>query len=232
MNGKSPDAFRTISEVAEWLGVNAHVLRFWESKFTQIKPVKRAGGRRYYRRSDMELLGGIRRLLHEDGMTIKGAQKVLRERGVRAVCALSKPVDDIAPADSAPVTEGTDRGVSTEASPHAATGDTARDATTASTEAQQRISEVEPVEEASFVSHLPEPSPSNDTQGPMPEPLPPVAPEQASADIKSPEMRLSTSETMLAEALGKLPQRHESAETLSTIHARLLALRERMDARV
>ncbi|WP_236545313.1 MerR family transcriptional regulator [Tropicimonas marinistellae] len=93
MSGKSPDAFRTISEVAEWLGVNAHVLRFWESKFSQVKPVKRAGGRRYYRPSDMELLGGIQKLLHEDGMTIKGVQKVLRERGVKAVCAMSKPVD-------------------------------------------------------------------------------------------------------------------------------------------
>ncbi|MEM1430232.1 MAG: MerR family transcriptional regulator [Pseudomonadota bacterium] len=94
---KSPDAFRTISEVAAWLDVNAHVLRFWESKFSQIKPVKRAGGRRYYRPSDMELLGGIKQLLHEDGLTIKGAQKVLREQGVKAVAALSKPVDDHAP---------------------------------------------------------------------------------------------------------------------------------------
>ncbi|MBV2360755.1 MerR family transcriptional regulator [Thalassococcus sp. CAU 1522] len=86
---KSRDAFRTISEVAEWLDTPAHVLRFWESKFTQIKPVKRAGGRRYYRPNDMELLGGIKKLLHEDGMTIKGAQKVLREQGVKYVAGLS-----------------------------------------------------------------------------------------------------------------------------------------------
>jgi|TARA_Y100000815_G_C13329290_1_gene495364 DNA-binding transcriptional MerR regulator len=91
---KSPDAFRTISEVAEWLGVQAHVLRFWESKFSQVKPVKRAGGRRYYRPNDMLLLGGIKKLLHEDGMTIKGAQKMLREQGVAAVAAMSHPVDD------------------------------------------------------------------------------------------------------------------------------------------
>ncbi len=90
---KAPDAFRTIGEVAAWLGVSAHVLRFWETKFPQIKPVKRAGGRRYYRPQDMELLGGIRQLLHEDGLTIKGAQKVLRERGVKAVAALSPPLD-------------------------------------------------------------------------------------------------------------------------------------------
>ena len=90
---KSPDAFRTISEVAEWLDTPAHVLRFWESKFSQVKPVKRAGGRRYYRPSDMELLGGIKKLLHDDGMTIKGVQKMLAERGVRAVSAYSQPVD-------------------------------------------------------------------------------------------------------------------------------------------
>ena len=74
---KSADAFRTISEVAEWLDLPTHVLRFWESKFTQVKPVKRAGGRRYYRPNDMVLLGGIKKLLHDDGMTIKGAQKML-----------------------------------------------------------------------------------------------------------------------------------------------------------
>ena len=90
---KSPDAFRTISEVAEWLDTPAHVLRFWESKFSQVKPVKRAGGRRYYRPSDMLLLGGIKQLLHNDGMTIKGAQKVLSDKGVKAVSALSQPLE-------------------------------------------------------------------------------------------------------------------------------------------
>lgn len=91
---KSADAFRTISEVADWLGVQTHVLRFWESKFTQIKPVKRAGGRRYYRPADMLLLGGIRKLLHEDGMTIKGVQKLLREEGMAHVADMSAPLDD------------------------------------------------------------------------------------------------------------------------------------------
>lgn len=93
---KSADAFRTISEVADWLETPAHVLRFWESKFAQVKPVKRAGGRRYYRRSDMELLGGIKRLLHEEGMTIKGVQKLLRERGTAHVAAMSPALDDLA----------------------------------------------------------------------------------------------------------------------------------------
>ncbi|SHI80213.1 MerR HTH family regulatory protein [Shimia gijangensis] len=92
--GKSKDAFRTISEVAEWLDTQAHVLRFWESKFSQVKPVKRAGGRRYYRPADMLLLGGIKKLLHDDGMTIKGAQKLLREKGVKHVSGLSQSLDD------------------------------------------------------------------------------------------------------------------------------------------
>ena len=91
----SADAFRTISEVAEWLVTPAHVLRFWESKFTQVKPVKRAGGRRYYRPADMQLLGGIKKLLHDDGMTIKGVQKVLREQGVKHVAGLSQPLDEV-----------------------------------------------------------------------------------------------------------------------------------------
>ncbi len=89
MAEKARDAFRTISEVANWLDVPAHVLRFWESKFSQIKPVKRAGGRRYYRPSDMQLIGGIKKLLHDDGMTIRGVQKMLKEEGVKAVVAMS-----------------------------------------------------------------------------------------------------------------------------------------------
>jgi len=93
---KSPDAFRTISEVADWLGVQAHVLRFWESRFTQVKPVKRAGGRRYYRPNDMRLLGGIKKLLHEDGITIKGVQRILREQGVAHVASLSQGLDEAA----------------------------------------------------------------------------------------------------------------------------------------
>lgn len=92
---KSVDAFRTISEVAEWLEVPPHVLRFWESKFSQVKPVKRAGGRRYYRPSDMLLLGGIKVLLHDEGMTIKGVQKLLGEHGVRHVSERSPALDDL-----------------------------------------------------------------------------------------------------------------------------------------
>jgi DNA-binding transcriptional MerR regulator len=87
---KSPDAFRTISEVATELDVPQHVLRFWESRFAQIKPVKRAGGRRYYRPEDVDLLRGIRALLYVDGLTIRGAQKILKERGARHVAMIGR----------------------------------------------------------------------------------------------------------------------------------------------
>lgn len=92
--GKSKEAFRTIGEVADWLDTQAHVLRFWESKFSQVKPIKRAGGRRYYRPADMLLLGGIKKLLHDDGMTIKGAQKLMREQGVKHISDLSQMLED------------------------------------------------------------------------------------------------------------------------------------------
>lgn len=82
---KSVDAFRTISEVADVLDVQKHVLRFWEVKFPQIRPMKRGGGRRYYRPEDMVLLRGIQHLLHAEGYTIKGVQKILREQGVEQV---------------------------------------------------------------------------------------------------------------------------------------------------
>ncbi|HUG60335.1 MAG TPA: MerR family transcriptional regulator [Methylomirabilota bacterium] len=82
---KAPDAFRTISEVAEDLDLPQHVLRFWETRFSQIRPMKRGGGRRYYRPDDVELLRGIRHLLYGEGFTIKGVQRILKEQGVRFV---------------------------------------------------------------------------------------------------------------------------------------------------
>lgn len=82
---KSASAFRTISEVANELDVPQHVLRFWESKFVQVRPMKRGGGRRYYRPEDIDLLRSIRELLYTDGYTIKGVQKLLREGGVKAL---------------------------------------------------------------------------------------------------------------------------------------------------
>ena len=85
---KSPDAFRTISEVAEDLDLPQHVLRFWETRFTQIKPMKRGGGRRYYRPQDVELIKGIRHMLYEQGYTIKGVQKLLRDNGNQFLVAV------------------------------------------------------------------------------------------------------------------------------------------------
>ncbi|MDE0057177.1 MAG: MerR family transcriptional regulator [Defluviicoccus sp.] len=89
--GKSASAFRTISEVAGELEVPQHVLRFWESKFIQVRPMKRGGGRRYYRPEDIDLLRSIRELLYTDGYTIKGVQKLLREGGVKALAERQIP---------------------------------------------------------------------------------------------------------------------------------------------
>ncbi|MBM3547810.1 MAG: MerR family transcriptional regulator [Alphaproteobacteria bacterium] len=90
-HAKSASAFRTISEVAEDLDVPSHVLRFWETKFSQIRPLKRGGGRRYYRPEDVELLRRIRQLLYRDGYTIKGVQRLLRDRSIEAVEAEPAP---------------------------------------------------------------------------------------------------------------------------------------------
>ena len=89
MNIKSPQAFRTISEVSKDLSLPQHVLRFWETKFAQIKPIKRGGGRRYYRPEDIELLRGIKYLLYNDGYTIRGVQKVIKENGAKKIISNS-----------------------------------------------------------------------------------------------------------------------------------------------
>ncbi len=92
MNSKSPEAFRTISEVSKDLSLPQHVLRFWETKFVQIKPIKRGGGRRYYRPEDIKLLRGIKSLLYNDGYTIRGVQKVIKEVGTKKI--LQKEVEN------------------------------------------------------------------------------------------------------------------------------------------
>ena len=96
---KSPDAFRTISEAADELDLPQHVLRFWETRFSTIKPLKRGGGRRYYRPEDVMLLRGIRHLLYDQGFTIKGVQRILKEQGPRYVIAVGegRPLEDILP---------------------------------------------------------------------------------------------------------------------------------------
>lgn len=107
---KSPDAFRTISEVADDLDLPQHVLRFWETRFAQIKPLKRGGGRRYYRPDDVDLLRGIRHLLYGQGYTIRGVQRILKSDGVRFVQSIGRgeqnieaaPIEDRADADAQP----------------------------------------------------------------------------------------------------------------------------------
>ena len=94
MNIKSPEAFRTISEVSKDLSLPQHVLRFWETKFVQIKPIKRGGGRRYYRPEDIELLKGIKNLLYNDGYTIRGVQKVIKEIGAKRIISKSNQNND------------------------------------------------------------------------------------------------------------------------------------------
>jgi DNA-binding transcriptional MerR regulator len=95
---KGPDAFRTISEAADELGVPQHVLRFWETKFAFIRPMKRAGGRRFYRPHDLTLLAGVRDLLHKEGFTIKGVQKLYRDQGSkRLVAGADGPVPELVP---------------------------------------------------------------------------------------------------------------------------------------
>jgi DNA-binding transcriptional MerR regulator len=120
---KSPDAFRTISEVADDLDVPQHVLRFWETRFNHIKPLKRGGGRRYYRPDDVDLLKGIRHLLYGEGYTIKGVQRILKGEGVRFVQAVGRgeqslaalhpeqnesPVDEDAAAPESPLSDKDD----------------------------------------------------------------------------------------------------------------------------
>jgi DNA-binding transcriptional MerR regulator len=100
---KGPEAFRTISEAADELGVPQHVLRFWETKFSFIRPMKRAGGRRFYRPQDLTVLKGVRALLHEDGYTIKGVQRLHKEQGIKRLLAAA---EGEAHADAASFEEG------------------------------------------------------------------------------------------------------------------------------
>ncbi|HYG27407.1 MAG TPA: MerR family transcriptional regulator [Caulobacteraceae bacterium] len=102
---KGPNAFRTISEAADELGVPQHVLRFWETKFSFIRPMKRAGGRRFYRPQDIAVLKGVRALLHNEGYTIKGVQKLHREQGIKRLAAAGNGIEEPAallPMDEAP----------------------------------------------------------------------------------------------------------------------------------
>ena len=110
---KAPDAFRTISEVAEELDLPQHVLRFWETRFVQIKPMKRGGGRRYYRPDDVDLLRGIRHLLYGEGYTIRGVQRILKDEGIKFVQAVWR-TGAPQPARSAADEDGADEASATE----------------------------------------------------------------------------------------------------------------------
>ena len=206
MAEKSKDAFRTISEVAEWLDVPTHVLRFWESRFAQIKPVKRAGGRRYYRPSDMRVIGGVKVLLHDQGMTIRGVQKLFREEGVKHVSSFSpdlfddedvveaRPLDAEAleraarPAPAARTTRGAEP-VAVEAEADADTGDEAeakpvfrtrsRPAFPAEPEPEQEADNKAGAEDEPELAFLPE---APEPEAPSPIPVPPGVPETDPAD--------------------------------------------------
>ena len=102
---KGPNAFRTISEAAEELGVPQHVLRFWETKFSFIRPMKRAGGRRFYRPQDIAVLSGVRALLHAEGYTIKGVQKLHKEQGIKRLIAAGQAAGAPPPEIDLPDTE-------------------------------------------------------------------------------------------------------------------------------
>ena len=178
---KSSQAFRTIREVSDWLDVKAHVLRFWESRFPQIKRVKRAGGRRYYRPGDMELVGGIKVLLHEQGMTIKGVQNLIRDEGAAHVAAMSPPIDMLgfedAPSDEI---EAWDRELAAEAVEDAEviTDKFAADAGLAVAEAEEEGPTAEPEPAAAEPAPLPDAEP----QAEAPEPAPPTPIEELPAD--------------------------------------------------
>lgn len=224
---KSPDAFRTISEVADWLGVPTHVLRFWESRFTQVKPVKRAGGRRYYRPADMELLGGIKRLLHDDGMTIRGVQKLLREKGVRHVQGLSQPLfsdvedaelveGDVGAADADDRVVAFERPVTQPVAPETGddedqddrvseAADTATDAGTEETATEPTPDEVAEAAPEAVVEEEPQPVP---VAPPAPEPEEP-APEDSAPDDSAPED--SDAETASEEAASDEAEAAEAA---------------------
>lgn len=116
---KAPDAFRTISEVAEEINVPQHVLRFWESRFTQIQPLKRGGGRRYYRPDDVDLLRGVRHLLYGEGYTIRGVQRILREEGLAFVQSVWRPGAEPPPPDVEQVEVDADDTQAAEPVPHA-----------------------------------------------------------------------------------------------------------------
>ncbi|WP_374644065.1 MerR family transcriptional regulator [Tabrizicola sp.] len=216
---KSPDAFRTISEVADQLETPAHVLRFWESRFPQIRPVKRAGGRRYYRPSDVALLTGIKRLLHDEGLTIRGVQKILRDHGVRHVAGLS---DETVALDSLIAMPEAAEATAEGPPPEATAAETAGEIPEAAFIAIEDEDEDEVV--------LPEPPPP---PRPRPPPVQPVLPLFEAAAARAPEPRPPASprdDATFASRIRRLPAGSLAAARpeLARIAGRLAALRARL----
>jgi DNA-binding transcriptional MerR regulator len=218
---KSPDAFRTISEVAEVLETPAHVLRFWESRFPQIRPVKRAGGRRYYRPSDVALLTGIKRLLHDEGLTIRGVQKILRDHGVRHVAGLMDETVSVGDLMASAVSEdlpappvGLDEGETLDSVPEAAFIAVEDDEPEP---VQQRATRPAPAEQSVL--------PLFDTPSPLARTEPTTA--TAVSPRRKPAQRDDVTFASLIRALqvgrltGSRPQLAELARRLSALRARL-----------
>ncbi|MEL7212170.1 MAG: MerR family transcriptional regulator [Pseudomonadota bacterium] len=216
--GKAPDAFRTISEVAEWLDVAPHVLRFWESKFTQVKPVKRAGGRRYYRPSDMELLGGIKVLLHDQGQTIKAVQSMIREEGVDAIAAHAPMIDGADDTVEAKVdTAAEDNVVAFEPTP---------EPTEQTDPAPEPAPEPDPTPES--VAATPEPEPEEAEPTPAPAAAKPRIIEIPDIPSDTPDAAAQPA-TALGLALSRSPEELASkADQIAPLVARLKALRAQM----
>lgn len=200
---KSPEAFRTISEVSDWLETPAHVLRFWESRFPQVKPLKRAGGRRYYRPNDMLLLGGIKRLLHDDGITIKGVQKILREKGVKHVLGLCL--------------ETLDAGGTAKPSGPDSTADPARDSVPVGTDSDKSPPKTEI---ASTVFQPTRP----------PEPAAPALPEENRLVFTAPRAAPGDQGRAKAATAGKPPLAGQERDRMIVLYSRLEQLRDRVAA--
>ncbi|WP_343082053.1 MerR family transcriptional regulator [Ostreiculturibacter nitratireducens] len=219
---KSAEAFRTISEVSELIDTPAHVLRFWESRFPQVKPIKRAGGRRYYRPADISLLDGIRKLLHEDGITIRGVQKILKEKGARYVADLSQIEETLAAeAEEAPEREPAEAAVEARASAPEAPAEAASPSELSPPVEEESLAPEPAVAEPAGVSSA-APTKEPETAADVPAPVP----ESVTA---SPEAPLSV--RLRAIPVPVLMTRQSDLEPLhkrlNALHARLVAAQSR-----
>jgi len=232
-NDKSPDAFRTISEVAELLDLPQHVLRFWETRFSQIKPLKRGGGRRYYRPEDIDLLRGIRHLLYDEGYTIKGAQRILKEQGARFVMQvwredglpLAALAAQAANGDAAPVAAAARQRAEAPAPDVGSRGDAAGSSVPASG------AEAQPVAREASGQGVPARAPERKAPAvaaPPDEPLPRgILPDQDDAgDAAQARVGLRLMERLLGERADPQPQGNLSKDDIRRLQATLFELLE------